>query len=158
MFCLLAETQLLYIVAELFAAGTETISSTLRWALVYLLNHPHVLDRVQAEIDDVIGPDQEPSMKHKLQMPFTEATILEIQRMGDIVPFNVPHCTSENVEFRGYHIPKDTVIIPNLNSVHRNEEFFPDAHEFNPERFLSDDGKSVRRIEQLIPFSIGVYN
>ena len=95
-----------------------------------------------------------PSMKHKLQMPYVEATLLETQRMGDIVPFNVPHCTSEDVQFRGFHIPKGTMVLPNLNSVHRDERYFPEPTTFNPSRFLNEDG-TVKRIEQLMPFSIG---
>ena len=79
---------------------------------------------------------------------------METQRMGDIVPFSVPHCTLEDVEFRGYHIPKGTLILPNLNSVHRDERYFPDPLKFDPSRFLDEKG-SVRRVEQLIPFSIG---
>ena len=74
--------------------------------------------------------------------------------MGDITPFSVPHCTNEDIQLRGFLIPKDTMIMPSMYSVHRDEKTFPDAFDFNPERFLDADGKLSKK-EQLIPFSVG---
>ena len=58
-----------------------------------MLHYPAVMSHVQEEIDNVLGSEGIPSMKDKQSMPFTEATILEIQRMSEIVPFSVPHTT-----------------------------------------------------------------
>ncbi|KAK2150699.1 hypothetical protein LSH36_394g01062 [Paralvinella palmiformis] len=60
-------------------------------------------------------------MHHRLQLPFTEACVLETQRLGDIAPFGVPHAVTEDTEFRGYFIPKDTEVFPNMYSVHMAE-------------------------------------
>ena len=57
--------------------------------MVYMLNHPDVMKRCKREIDDVIGRERAPSMKDKASMPYVEATILEVQRMSNIVPFGV---------------------------------------------------------------------
>ena len=54
-----------------------------------MLRNPDVMKRCQAEVDDVIGKQRAPSMKDKASMPYVEATILEIQRAGDLVPFAV---------------------------------------------------------------------
>ena len=70
---------------DLFGAGTETTTSTLRWAIVYLLRNPDVQERAQKEIDDVIGRNV-PGMKDRQKMPYVEACLHEIQRLGDIVP------------------------------------------------------------------------
>merc|ERR1711894_536686 len=107
--------------------------------------------QVQAEIINVLGPDQPPAYTDREKMPFVEATILEIQRLGDITPFSVPHCTSDDVELRGYHIPKGTMVMPSVYSVHMNEETFPEPHKFNPHRFLDNQGKVANK-EQLMPF------
>ena len=58
-------------------------------SVVYMLNHPDVMKRCQAEIDDVIGQHRAPSMKDKASMPYVEATLLETQRMTSIAPFGV---------------------------------------------------------------------
>lgn len=57
-------------------------------------------------------------------------------------------------EFRGYTIPKGTVILPNLWSVHRDPALWDDPDRFNPERFLDDNGKLLKK-ECFIPFGIG---
>ncbi len=84
-----------------------------------MLNYPTVLSRVQREIDEVLGPTRTPSMQDKQHMSYTEATIVEIQRMAEIVPLGVPHCPLEDVEFRGYTIPRGTTVMSNLYAVHR---------------------------------------
>ena len=38
------DTQLLFVVADLFGAGTDTMTATLRWALLYLLHKPDILE------------------------------------------------------------------------------------------------------------------
>lgn len=148
------EEQLVRVIGDLYGAGTETTTTTLRWALIYLLHHPDVLKRAQAEIDDVIGPERLPTMADKQKMPYMEALLCEIQRMGDIVPFSVPHATSEDINFKGYHIPKSTMVFANLYSVHRNEEHFKNPYEFDPTRFLDAEGR-IKNIKQLIPFGLG---
>ncbi|XP_014680009.1 PREDICTED: cytochrome P450 2H1-like, partial [Priapulus caudatus] len=84
------ELQLLRTVADLFWAGYDTVTATLRWGLLFMLKNPDVMRRVHAEIDDVIGRGRLPCMADQDDMPYTEATIAEIQRVADIVPL-VPH-------------------------------------------------------------------
>lgn len=56
--------------------------------------------------------------------------------------------------FRGYTIPKGTVIIPNLWSVHRDPSVWDSPDDFKPSRFLDEQGKLLRK-EYFIPFGIG---
>ena len=56
--------------------------------MIYMLNHPDVMKRCQAEIDDVLG-QKPPSMKDKTLMPYVEATLLELQRMVSVALFGV---------------------------------------------------------------------
>lgn len=72
----------MFVIANLFGAGTETTATTLRWGFLFMLNNLDVQVRVQQEIDDVIGRGRMPSLKDKLLLPYTEATIMEIQRLG----------------------------------------------------------------------------
>jgi hypothetical protein len=69
--------------------------------------NPEVQSRVRDEIFRVIGPDVAPSLSHRSSMPFTEATILEIQRLGNIAPFGLPHSTlNQEFRIRGKIIPR----------------------------------------------------
>uniref|UniRef100_A0A8D3A207 Cytochrome P450 2U1 n=2 Tax=Scophthalmus maximus TaxID=52904 RepID=A0A8D3A207_SCOMX len=145
---------LFYIVGDLFIAGTDTTTNSVLWILLYMVLYPDIQDKVQAEIDDVVGKHRVPSLTDKGSLPFTEATIMEVQRLIVVVPLGIPHMASKTTEFRGYTIPKGTVILANLWSVHRDPTLWDDPDSFNPARFLDDDG-TLRRKECFIPFGIG---
>ncbi|XP_036789692.1 cytochrome P450 2U1-like isoform X1 [Oncorhynchus mykiss] len=149
-----SEDYLFYIIGDLFIAGTDTTTNTVLWMMLYMVVYPDIQERVQAEIDAVVGPDRVPSLTDKGSLPFTEATIMEVQRMTVVVPLAIPHMASETTEFRGYTIPKGTVIIPNLWSVHRDPTVWEEPDDFNPSRFLDDQGNLLRK-ECFIPFGIG---
>ena len=78
------EKSLLMSVTQLFVAGTETSVSTLRWALLYMMEYPEIQSRLQKEIDSVVGRNRLPKVGDKL--PYIEATIMEVQRIGSIAP------------------------------------------------------------------------
>ncbi|XP_068089314.1 cytochrome P450 2C5-like [Hyperolius riggenbachi] len=141
------------LISQLFAAGMETTSTTLSWAILIMIKHPEVQRKVQNEIDRVIGTAP-PKMEHKKQMPYTEAVLCEVQRFGDIIPDNVAHATSRDVTLRGYFIPKGTTIIPLLSAALRDEAYFEKPYEFYPEHFLDADG-NFENNEAFIPFSAG---
>lgn len=52
-------------------------------------------------------------------------------------------------------IPKDTTVFVNFWSVNRDPKIWKDPERFNPNRFLSDDGKQVIKNEALVPFGDG---
>lgn len=61
-------------------------------------------DKVQAEIDTVVGTQRVPSLTDKGSLPFTEATIMEVQRMTVVVPLAIPHMASETKGNTSYDI------------------------------------------------------
>ncbi|XP_072245931.1 cytochrome P450 2J6-like isoform X2 [Leuresthes tenuis] len=139
---------------DLFFAGTETTTTTLHWGLLYMIYHPDIQEKVQAEIDAVIGSSRQPSLTDRENMPYTDAVIHEMQRMGNIIPLNVVHMTSRDTTLDKYTIPKGTMIIPSLHSVLHDELMWETPHSFNPHHFLDKDGK-FRRREAFAPFSLG---
>lgn len=46
-------------------------------------------------MDEVVGTHRTPSSTDKGSLPFTEATIMEVQRMTVAVPLAIPHMASE---------------------------------------------------------------
>ncbi|XP_066452214.1 cytochrome P450 2K6-like [Eleutherodactylus coqui] len=141
------------LVTDLFAAGMETTSTTLRWALLLMMKYQEIQRKVQSEIEKVIG-SAEPQVIHRKQMPYTDAVIHEIQRIGNIIPTNLPHATTQDVNFREYLLPKGTHVIPLLTSVLYDKEHFAKADEFYPEHFLDSSGNFLRK-EAFMPFSAG---
>jgi len=76
-------------------------------------------------------------------------------RMSSIVPNGLQHRAIVGKEFKGYFIPKDAWIFPNLHHAHHNPKIWGDPENFRPERFLSEDGLSYKKSENLMPFQIG---
>ncbi|NWW53517.1 CP2DH protein, partial [Pedionomus torquatus] len=142
------------VTADLFAAGSDTTSTTLRWAILYMLFHPEVQSKVQAEIDKVIGRERSPTMKDQASLPYTNAVIHEVQRFGDIIPVGFPHQTYRDTELQGFFIPKGTTVITNLSSVLKDETVWEKPNEFYPEHFLDANGQFVKP-EAFLPFSAG---
>ncbi|XP_006879801.1 PREDICTED: cytochrome P450 2J2-like [Elephantulus edwardii] len=138
---------------DLFFAGTETTSTTLRWALLYMAMNPEIQEKVQAEIDRVIGQSQLPSTANRDHMPYTNAVIHEVQRMGNIIPLNVPREVTFDTTVAGYCLPKGTMVLTNLTALHRDPKEWATPDAFNPEHFL-ENGQFKKR-ESFLPFSIG---
>ena len=88
-------------------------------------------------------------------MPYAEAFIAELLRMASVGPFGLPRLASEDFEFHGYTIRKGTSIYPNIYTLHYDPEVFPEPEKFQPERFLSQDGKMFLKNDSVIPFSVG---
>ncbi|KAM5255866.1 cytochrome P450 2U1 [Ctenodactylus gundi] len=148
------EDYLFYIIGDLFIAGTDTTTNSLLWCLLYMALNPDVQEKVHKEIDRVIGPDRAPSLTDKAQMPYTEATIMEVQRLTVVVPLSIPRMTTEKTVLQGYTIPKGTVVLPNLWSVHRDPAIWEKPDDFYPDRFLDDQGQLLKK-ETFMPFGIG---
>ncbi|KAL6088225.1 hypothetical protein STEG23_017671 [Scotinomys teguina] len=142
------------VVTDMFMAGTVTTSTTLSWALLLMILYPDVQSRVQQEIDEVIGQVRHPEMADQVRMPYTNAVIHEVQRFADIVPVNIPHMTSRDIEVQGFLIPKGTTLITNLSSVLKDETVWEKPLQFHPEHFLDAQGHFVKH-EAFMPFSAG---
>ncbi|KAJ8273524.1 hypothetical protein GJAV_G00102580 [Gymnothorax javanicus] len=142
-----------YTVSNLFAAGTDTTATTLRWGLLLMAKYPHIQAQVQEELSRVIG-DREPRVEDRKNLPYTDAVIHEIQRLANIVPMSIFHTASCDVTFQGYFIRKGTTVIPLLTSVLYDEEEWETPHSFNPGHFLDEKGCFIKR-DAFMPFSAG---
>ncbi|KAL7859021.1 hypothetical protein SRHO_G00141680 [Serrasalmus rhombeus] len=141
-------------ILDLFIAGTETTSTTLRWGLIYMMDHPDVQECCHEEIIRVLGFDRCPCMEDRPQLPYTCATVYEIQRYASIVPIGLIHKNTQPALLRGYHLPKGYEILVNLTAImtDKNHWKYPDM--FNPENFLDEKGQFCKN-DAFLPFSLG---
>ncbi|XP_077520116.1 uncharacterized protein LOC144129934 [Amblyomma americanum] len=144
-------------VLNFFGAGSNTVILTINWHLLNCAGKVDSVQRViQEEIDSVIGRERQPCWEDHKKMPFTVATIWEMYRWRTVAPLGVPREAAADTEYKGNFIPKGSVILANIAAVHMNPDIWNDPDEFNPRRFLKEDGSSlITKPEQLIPFSIG---
>ncbi|XP_052572809.1 cytochrome P450 2J4-like isoform X2 [Peromyscus californicus insignis] len=147
------EENLICSILDFFLAGIETTSVTLRWALLYMSVHQEVQEKVHAEIDRVIVHGRQPGTADRESMPYTNAVIHEVQRMGNIAALSVPREVTADSTFAGFHLPKGTMVLTNLTALHRDPKEWATPDTFNPEHFL-ENGQFKKR-ESFLPFSIG---
>uniref|UniRef100_A0A8C6SUV3 Cytochrome P450, family 2, subfamily R, polypeptide 1 n=1 Tax=Neogobius melanostomus TaxID=47308 RepID=A0A8C6SUV3_9GOBI len=110
--------------------------------------------RVHREIDSVLSNGRLPTLDDKHKMPFVEAVLHEVLRFCNIVPLGIFRATSQDANVNGYKIPKATMVITNLYSVHFDEKYWHEPGVFSPQRFLDNNGNFVKR-EAFLPFSLG---
>ncbi|XP_072015479.1 cytochrome P450 2G1-like [Amphiura filiformis] len=142
------------LILAIFFAGTDTTSNTLQWGSQYLVRYPKVQDRIHREIDTVVGRNRLPKLADKPNLPYTQAFITELHRIVSLAPLSSFHVAAAKTTFRGYTIPKNSVVIPNLYAVMQSPELWGDPENFRPERFL-DDGGNFHEPNEVIPFGIG---
>ncbi|KAL2094931.1 hypothetical protein ACEWY4_009650 [Coilia grayii] len=145
---------LVYCTLDMFEAGTETVTSTLRWALLNMIKYPVVQEEVHAEIDRVVGRSRQPCLADRVNMPYTNAVLHETQRAGNILPMNTPRVAHRDTTLGGYLIPEGTMVITSLSSVLCDKCKWETPDQFNPNHFLDSQG-SFRKREAFFAFSAG---
>ncbi|RID67675.1 hypothetical protein BRARA_D02748 [Brassica rapa] len=144
-----------HLLLDMFAAGTDTSSSTLEWAMAELLNNPKSLARAQAEMDCVIGQNgiiQESDISH---LPYLQAVVKETFRLHPAAPFLVPRKAEADVEILGFMVPKDTQVLVNVWAIGRDPAVWENPTRFEPERFLGKETDVKGRDYELTPFGGG---
>ncbi|XP_004680657.1 PREDICTED: cytochrome P450 2C21-like isoform X2 [Condylura cristata] len=139
---------------DVLSAGIETTSTTLRYAILLLLKHPEVTAKAQEEIQRVVGRHRSPCMQDRSRMPYVDALVHEVQRFIDLGPNGLPHAVTQNINFRGFHIPKGTSILVSLTSVLHDGKEFPEPKKFDPGHFL-DKSNNFKKSDYFMAFSSG---
>ncbi|KAJ6658670.1 hypothetical protein lerEdw1_019830 [Lerista edwardsae] len=148
------QNNLVVSVLDLISAGTENVTSTLRYSLLILLKYPHVAERIQDEIDQVVGQNRAVSMQDRPKLPYTDAVIHELQRFIDLEPFGIIRSTTQDTEFAGYAIPKGSIVLPMLHTVLNDPIQFRAPETFDPGHFLDESG-TFQKPAAFLPFSTG---
>ncbi|XP_065700426.1 cytochrome P450 2J5-like [Patagioenas fasciata] len=141
-------------VVDLLLGGTETTSTTLLWALLYMVQYPEIQEKVHREIEAVLEPSHPISYADRKKLPYTNAVIHEALRYSNVTSVGVPRQCVRNATLLGFHIKKGTLVLPNLHSVVCDSEHWATPGKFNPNHFLDLDGNFVNR-EAFLPFSAG---
>ncbi|GFY37622.1 cytochrome P450 2J2 [Trichonephila inaurata madagascariensis] len=142
-------------VLDIFSAGSETVRTTILWFVYSMAAFPDVQKKIQQEILEIIGTERNPEFLDLKSMPYTHAVLLEQMRWKTIVPLNLIHYSLDDTKVGGYDIPKNTTVIANFWQAHNDTRYWDEPEKFKPERFLSEDGRSVVKSKYFMGFSSG---
>lgn len=148
-----SEEQLMNIILDILSAGADTTGNSIGFALLHLIHHPDVQTKMQLELDEVCG-DSLPCLHHKPQLIYTQAVLMEVQRMSGVSPLAIPRRALKTITFGGYVIPQNTHVIINMHSVHMDETYWTDPQIFRPDRHIDGDGRIIKT-DHLFPFGGG---
>ncbi|GLJ40599.1 hypothetical protein SUGI_0838070 [Cryptomeria japonica] len=141
----------------MITAGTDTSATTIEWALSALLQHPHILSKVQEELDTHIGRDRLIDESDLPKLTYLQAIIKETFRLYPAAPLMIPHESMEACNVGGFDVPTGTRLLVNVWAIHRDPAVWERPTEFDPGRFL----KSQTEIDvkgqhfELLPFGSG---
>ncbi|KXN81929.1 O-methylsterigmatocystin oxidoreductase [Leucoagaricus sp. SymC.cos] len=124
-----------------FSAGMDTVVSVLECWFFGIALHPEKQRKAQAEIDRVVGPDRLPTWSDHDSLPYIEAMVRETLRWLPPFPLTVPHVPEEDDLYKGYFIPKGSIVYPNVWAMTHDKTKFEDPDSFIPERFIDENGK-----------------
>lgn len=139
-------------VTTLFLAGYETTSVALSWAFDFLTQHPEMMEKLQAEVDRVLG-DRLPTMADLRQMPYSRMILQETLRIRPPA-WQVMRTAVEDDEIDGYPIKAGTNLIALMYMCHFHPEEWPNPETFDPERFSPERSESRHKLAW-IPFGAG---
>jgi cytochrome P450 len=109
-------------------SGHETTASELAWAFQLLAHHPDVRRELTDDIDRASGA-------------YLAATVYEVLRHRPVFLFAIPRAVQRTIEIgdRTYRPPVH--LLACIYLAHHDPAFYPDPHEFRPERFLGQPPK-----------------
>ncbi|KAH9894789.1 CyP450 monooxygenase [Cubamyces lactineus] len=124
--------------AAAYAGGSDTTLSAVQTFFLAMGSYPDVQRKAQVELDAVVGHDRLPTFADHDSLPYVSALVKECLRWRVVAPLGMPHASTEVFEFRGYVIPRGTLLVYNIWGYSRDPRHYPDPEVFRPERFLKD--------------------
>ncbi|KAK1427676.1 hypothetical protein QVD17_16368 [Tagetes erecta] len=142
-------------IMDIFAAGTDTTSTTIEWAISELIRHPRVMKKLQKEVSE-IGQGKPMITEDDLaQMTYLHVVLKEVLRLHTPLPLLIARESTQDVKLMGYDISAGTQVIINAWAIGRDPSRWEGHDKFSPERFLNNciDYKGLDF--EFIPFGAG---
>lgn len=144
--------QLLDEIITLWGAAHETSADAQFWTAYLLGRHAEVRERVQAEVDTVLG-DALPGPDDLERLPYTLQVFKESMRMFPPAASLLREAIRDT-EISGFPVVRGTVVFISTYAMHRNPEHYPEPDRFEPDRFTPTAERARPRFAYL-PFGAG---
>jgi cytochrome P450 len=122
----------------MFAAGSETSSTVVLWAISEMIKNPKVMEAAQVEVRRVYDKKGCVDETELHQLIYLKNVIKETLRLHPSVPLLVPRESREKCQINGYEIPAKTRIAVNVWAIGRDERYWVEAESFKPDRFVNN--------------------
>lgn len=152
----MSDQQLRDEVITIFLAGYETVANALTWTWYLLSQNPVATERMQQEIDSVlgVGPDARlPALEDLPQLRYTEMVFAEAMRLYPPA-WAMGRQSTQAIELGAYRLPANTYFFFSQYILQRSERYYPDPLRFDPERFAPEQ-KAARPRFAYFPFGGG---
>ncbi|KAF3624057.1 Cytochrome 71D6 [Capsicum annuum] len=143
------------IIVDMFAAGTETSSTTTVWAMVEMMKNPSILAKAQEEVREAFKDKATFDKIDMEELKYLKLVIKETMRFHAPVPLLVPRECREETNINGYTIPVKTKVMVNVWALGRDPKYWDDAESFKPERFEKCSVDFVGNSFEYLPFGSG---
>ncbi|GMP35352.1 hypothetical protein CsSME_00007822 [Camellia sinensis var. sinensis] len=140
------------VVLTTFAAGTDTTSTFLEWAMTGLLRYPRVMKKAQNEVREVVSGKHDITDDDLEKMHYLRVVIKEVFRFHPPIPLLVPRKARHDIKVMGYDVAVGTMVMINAWAIGRDPAVWDEPEEFRPERFLNSAIDYKGMDFQLIPF------
>lgn len=121
-------------IVSLIAAGYDTTSAVLAWAIDRVLREPGVLGELRAELDTVVG-DAPLGYEHLRSLRYLHGVVQETLRL-DPPGVVAPRTVLRDFDFRGYRIPAGTMVMYSAFLTGRDPRVWRDPDAFRPGRWI----------------------
>lgn len=116
----------------LLAAGYDTTTLAISWALYWIYSQPGIKDKSQAELESA-GPLEPLAL---VKLPYLNAVCDESLRLYPVAYVTLPRQVRRPVKVLDYELPVGSSLVGATYLVHHNESLYPNPKQFKPERFL----------------------
>ena len=148
----LPETDLPANVLAPYMVGIDTSASVCAFMLYALLKHPHLLERMRAEVDAMYERGA-PTPEGLRKLDVTHRIAMETMRMYPVVPA-LTRTVCNSFEFGGYRVPAGAEVMLGTTVGHHMAEYFPDPERFDIDRY-SEGTAQHRQPGAFAPFGVG---
>ncbi|XP_022030307.1 flavonoid 3',5'-hydroxylase 1 [Helianthus annuus] len=137
----LNNTQVKALLLDASILGTAGMASLIEWTMANIMRNHEVMKRVQEELVKIVGPNNMVEESHLPNLQYLGATIKETFRLHSVAL--LPRVPRKDCVVGGYAIPKDSLVHLNVFSIQRNPRYWDNPMEFNPDRFLANEGTNI---------------
>ncbi|KAG1880926.1 cytochrome P450 [Suillus subluteus] len=137
----LSQEEMAYLAGSLFGAGSDTTAVAIMYVVMASACYPKAQEKVQEQLDIVVGRDRAPTFDDYNSLPQIEAFMLECLRWRPVTTLGFAHCASADIVYKGMCIPEGAIVFGNHWAISRDPIVYPNPDQFDPERWLNSEGK-----------------